>query len=70
MTKSEATAKAISRYVKGGGNEQRGREILAEELRQFAPQHLPISLVYWGFATVRGADALAAALCSDEPTQI
>lgn len=61
MTKQQATDKAIARYTRFG-NEQRGREILAELIAAHSGCNLAYALVYNGFATDRMADRMAVAL--------
>lgn len=43
------TAKMIARYVRGGGNAERGKEILDDITKKFHADNLDSALVYWGF---------------------
>ncbi len=62
ISKAKAIEKAITRYVRNGGNADAGRALLASDMRSFTPKNLPCALVYNGFATVRSAESMAEAL--------
>ena len=62
MTKIEAVEICIARYVKNGGNEEYGRELLAEEIKGYKGVNLVSSLAYYNFATTIRAPILARAL--------
>lgn len=65
LSKAKAIEMAITRFVKGGGNPDTGRALLASDMRSFTPKNLPCALVYNGFATVYSAERMAAALTSN-----
>lgn len=61
MTKQQATDRAIARYTRFG-NEQQGRELLADLIDRHSGCNLASALHYWGFAAANSADRMAAAL--------
>ncbi len=64
MTQTQATEKAVAHYVRGGGNAQTGRQLLADEIARVSKNNLASSLTHWGFATVAMADRLAVAIAA------
>lgn len=62
MTKTEAREALITRYVRKGGNEQTGRERLAEVERTFSPLTMASALMYVLGATESLADRATEAL--------
>lgn len=63
---NRAFERAIANYLRRGGNEAKGRELLAAEVKHFTPDNLPVSLLYHGFAsTPTAARRMAADLNTD-----
>lgn len=60
---NRAFERAIANYMRRGGNETEGRELLAAEVKHFTPDNLPVALLYHGFvSTPTAARRMAADL--------
>jgi len=62
MSAETLLARALDRYVRRGGNRADGIERLADSLSLGNAGNIASALVYWGFATERGAEAIADAV--------